>query len=315
MGKPKFEPRSSRINHPAYLALAESGELARRAEEAWRRVRQCHLCPRRCGANRLAGERGFCAAPAEAIVASHNRHNGEEPPISGTRGSGAIFFGHCTMRCVFCQNFPISQKGVGHQVGTTGLAERMLDLQRRGCHNVNLVTPTHYVHEILAALVVAAEKGFRLPLVYNTSGYESLETLPLLDGVIDVYLPDIKYADDRMAEKYSSGRNYVEANRAALREMWRQVGPLEEDEEGVARRGLIIRHLVLPGGISGTADCLNFLVREISPHVHLSLMSQYFPANRAEEFPEINRRVSKREYAPLVKQDKRLGFSGWIQPL
>ena len=304
-----------RDHPPAYLALAASGELARRADEAQRRVERCDLCPRRCGVNRRAGERGFCGARAQASVASHNRHDGEEPPISGTRGSGTIFLSHCTMRCVFCQNFPISQKGVGRQVGPLGLAERMLDLQRRGCHNVNFVTPTHYVHEILTALVLAVEKGFALPLVWNTSGFESLETLRLLDGVVAVYLPDIKYADNRMAEKYSSGRGYVEANRAALREMWRQVGPLELDEEGVARRGMIVRHLVLPGGIAGTADCLDFLAREISPHVHLALMSQYFPANRADEFPEINRRVSKKEYAPLVKQAERIGFSGWIQPL
>lgn len=304
-----------RDHPPAYLALAASGELARRADEAQRRVERCDLCPRRCGVNRRAGERGFCGARAQASVASHNRHDGEEPPISGTRGSGTIFLSHCTMRCVFCQNFPISQKGVGRQVGPLGLAERMLDLQRRGCHNINFVTPTHYVHEILTALVLAVEKGFALPLVWNTSGFESLETLRLLDGVVAVYLPDIKYADNRMAEKYSSGRGYVEANRAALREMWRQVGPLELDEEGVARRGMIVRHLVLPGGIAGTADCLDFLAREISPHVHLALMSQYFPANRADEFPEINRRVSKKEYAPLVKQAERIGFSGWIQPL
>jgi putative pyruvate formate lyase activating enzyme len=323
------------LNGPTYLALAESGELARRADEARRRVAQCDLCPGRCGVNRPAGERGFCGAPAEAVVASHNRHDGEEPPISGARGSGTIFLSHCTMRCVFCQNFPISQQAVGRQVGAAGLAERMLELQSRGCHNVNFVTPTHYVHEILAALLIAVEKGFRLPLVWNTSGYESLETLRLLDGVVAVYLPDIKYADNRMAEKYSSGRGYVEANRAALREMWRQVGPLEvaqvdkvaqavglrdgatgaQTGDGVAQRGMIVRHLVLPGGAAGTADCLDFLAREISPQVHLSLMSQYFPANRAAEFPEINRRVSKKEYAPLVKQAKRIGFGGWIQPL
>ena len=298
-----------------YLALTRNGELARRADEARRRVEHCDLCPRQCGVNRLAGQRGFCGAPAEAVVASHNRHDGEEPPISGARGSGTIFLGHCTMRCVFCQNFPISQQGVGRQVGATGLAERMLELQRRGCHNVNFVTPTHFVHEVLAALALAVKQGFALPLVWNTSGFESLETLRLLDGVVAIYLPDIKYADDRMAEKYSSGRGYVEANRAALREMWRQVGPLELDGEGVARRGMIVRHLVLPGGIAGTTDCLDFLAREISPHVHLSLMSQYFPANRADEFPEINRRVSKKEYAPLTKQAERIGFSGWIQPL
>ena len=315
-------------DYPSYLALARNDELARRANEARRRVSHCDLCPRACGVNRAAGERGFCGAPLEAIVASHNRHDGEEPPISGTRGSGTIFLGHCTMRCVFCQNFPISQRGVGRQVGAAGLAGMMLELQRRECHNVNFVTPTHYVHEILAALVLAVEQDFALPLVWNTSGYESLETLRLLDGVVDIYLPDIKYADDRMAEKYSQGRNFVAANRAALGEMWRQVGPLEmspsasdpsdlSDSSGpaIARRGMIVRHLVLPGGIAGTADCLQFLAREISPHVHLSLMSQYFPANRVEEFPELNRRVTQEEYAPLADLAEQLGFDGWLQPL
>ncbi|MBM3335453.1 radical SAM protein, partial [Candidatus Sumerlaeota bacterium] len=253
-------------------------------------------------------------APAEVVVASHNRHDGEEPPISGTRGSGTIFLSHCTMRCVFCQNFPISQKGVGRQVGAVGLAEMMLDLQRRGCHNVNFVTPTHFVHEILAALVLAVEGGFGLPLLWNTSGYESVETLKLLDGIVDIYLPDIKYADNKMAAKYSSAINYVEANRAALREMWRQVGPLVLDDDGIAQRGMIVRHLVLPRGIAGTPDCLDFLAREVSPRVHLSLMSQYFPANRAEEFPEINSQVTRREYKPLASLARKLDFPGWLQP-
>ncbi len=326
---------------PSYLALAADGELARRAAQARKRIERCDLCPRACAINRLAGERGFCRAPARAVVASHNRHDGEEPPISGTRGSGTIFFTYCTMRCVYCQNFPISQGGVGREVGAEGLAEMMLDLQARGCHNVNFVTPTHFVHEILTALAIAVEKGFRLPLVYNTSGYESLETLRLLDGVMDIYLPDIRYADERLAERYSSGRGFVAANRAALREMWRQVGPLRVDlvestpsalphlsdssdsttppaspvGAEIARSGLIVRHLVMPRGITGTRDCLEFLAREISPSVHLSLMSQYFPANRAAEFPEINRPITRREYAPLVRLAEQIGFSGWIQPL
>lgn len=298
---------------PGYLSLAACGELARRAEAARQRLERCDLCPRRCGVNRLKGERGFCGAPAEAVVASHNRHDGEEPPISGTHGSGTIFFTHCTMRCVFCQNFPISQKGVGRKVGAKGLAEMMLELQRRHCHNINFVTPTHFVHEILAALLLAVDRGFVLPLVYNTSGYESLETLQLLEGVVDIYLPDIKYADNGPAAKYSSAPNYVEANREALREMWRQVGPLETDEHGIARRGLIVRHLVLPRGLSQTEKCLEFLAREISPDVHLSLMRQYFPANRAARFRELRRRVSKKEYLPLVERAERLGFPGWIQ--
>lgn len=265
--------------------------------------------------DRTTGELGFCRAPADAVVASHNRHDGEEPPISGTRGSGTIFFGHCTMRCAFCQNFPISQEGVGARVGTKGLARMFLDLQKRGCHNINFVTPTHYVHEILAALERAVADGFRLPLVYNTSGFESLETLRLLDGVIDIYLPDIKYADDAVAKRYSQADGFVSINRAALSEMWRQVGPLEEDEAGVARRGMIVRHLVLPGGLAGTADCLHWLASELSPTIHLSLMSQYFPANRACGLPEIAEHVADGEYAPLVALAEDIGFSGWIQPI
>jgi putative pyruvate formate lyase activating enzyme len=299
---------------PSYLALYESGELARRADEARGRLAACDLCPRRCGTDRLGGQAGFCGAPADAVVASHNRHDGEEPPISGTRGSGTIFFSHCTLRCVFCQNYPISQQGVGRRVGAAGLAEMFLDLQKRGCHNVNFVTPTHYVPEILAALLAAIPRGFRLPLVYNTSGFESLETLALLDGVIDIYLPDIKYADDKSARRLSAAPSFVETNRAALREMWRQVGPLDEDDEGVARRGLIVRHLVLPHQLAGTRDCLEWLAREIGPAVHVSLMSQYFPANRAEEFDALRRRVTEDEYAPLTDLAFELGFPGWIQP-
>jgi len=304
---------------PSYLPLAQSGELARRAQAAREMLRACSICPRACGVDRLAGERGVCRQGAAPVVASWNRHRWEEPPISGTRGSGTIFFSGCVGRCLFCQNWPISQLGHGQEVSETRLAEMMLELQGQGAHNINLVTATHFVPAVLAALDVAAREGLRLPLVYNCGGYERVETLRLLDGVVDVYLPDAKYADDAVARRLSGFPDYVAVNRAALREMHRQAGDeLTLDEDGLARRGLIVRHLVLPGGLAGTAEVLRWIAGELSPRVPVSLMAQYFPAYRAlddqPEDPALGRPITPDEYQAALEAFDAAGLErGWRQ--
>ena len=300
---------------PSYLELHDSGELQRRIEQAYEVLHHCTLCPRDCGIDRLAGEKGYCRAGAEPVVASWNAHPWEEPPISGTRGSGTIFFTHCTARCLFCQNYPISQLGVGQQVPVQRLGAMMLELQARGCHNLNLVTPTHFVPQILAALALAIEGGFRLPLVYNSSGYDAVETVRLLDGVVDIYLPDAKYADDAIAQRLSGFRGYVEANRAALREMYHQVGDeLLLDENGLAVRGLIIRHMVLPDGLAGTEQVLAWIARELKPSVYISLMAQYFPAHKAVGDPVLGRRITHEEYLRALTAFDELELEhGWRQ--
>ena len=299
---------------PSYLNLLEAGELRRRVEAAREMLRECHVCPRRCGTNRLEGKVGFCLTPDVASVASYNDHHGEEPCISGTRGSGVIFFTSCNLRCVFCQNYPISHLQVGQPATHERLAEMMLELQARGVHNINFVTPSHVVPQILEGLLLAAERGLHIPLVYNTSGYDSLESLRLLDGTVDIYLPDAKYGSNESALKYSNVSGYVEANRAAIKEMWRQVGPVELDDAGRARRGMILRHLVLPNGIAGTRDVLGFVAREISPDVTISLMNQYFPANRAHSLPELSRKLTTEEYEAAVNYLLEFGLEkGYVQ--
>ena len=300
---------------PGYLALNRSGELTHRSEVAYSLLSPCRLCPRECGADRLSGEEGFCRSGDQPKVASWTLHPWEEPPISGTRGSGTIFFSGCTGRCLFCQNYPISQLGVGNVVTVERLAEMMVELQRRGAHNVNLVTPTHFVPQILAALPPAIEMGLRLPVVYNSSGYESVEVLRLLDGVVDVWLPDAKYATDDVARRLSGFSRYVEHNHAALGEMYRQVGDeLLLDDEGIAQRGLIIRHLVLPGGLAGTREVLRWIAKELSPRVHVSLMGQYFPAYRAVGHPLLGRKLTTEEYEDaLAAFDEADLERGWRQ--
>lgn len=301
-------------DEPSYLRL-ELHEIKRRVEIAYSRLRSCDLCPWRCRVDRVNGKkRGVCRSFSKVRVASYNLHFGEEPPISGKRGSGTIFFSNCTLHCVFCQNYPISQIGVGKEYSDEELAGMMLYLQDKGAHNVNFVTPTHFVANILNALHFAVKKGFRLPLVYNTSGYEVVDTLKLLDGVIDIYLPDIKYSDDKMAKKYSRAKEYVKHNREALKEMYRQVGNLILNDDGVAVRGLIIRHLVLPNDISGTRESMKFIAEELSPDVTVSLMSQYFPAYKASSYRELWRRITPQEYLAAVEAMEDYGLKkGWTQ--
>ena len=301
---------------PGYLSLFQSGELQRRAEEALSRLSRCRVCPRQCDVDRLGDERGYCRAGRRAIVASWNRHPWEEPPISGTRGSGTIFFGGCSGRCRFCQNYPISQLGVGREIEEAELARMMLELQGKGCHNINLITATHVVPQVLAALVQAVEGGLSVPLVYNCAGYESLETLQLLDGVVDIYLPDAKYADDENAREFSGFPHYVEVNRAALREMYRQVGELQVDHDGIAERGMIVRHMVLPGGIAGTAQVLHWIATALSPTVHVSLLGQYFPAHRAIGHPLLGRKLTWEEYDAACAAFEEVGLeNGWLQEM
>ena len=299
----------------SYLDLKDSGELAERAQALREIVRWCRLCPRECRVDRSHGVLGYCRAGETARVASHNAHHGEEPPISGTRGSGTIFLAYCTMRCVFCQNFPISQLGNGRDVSDEELAGLFLALQKRGCHNLNFVTPTHYLHAIVSALDIAAERGFHLPIVYNTSGYERVETLRLLDGIVDVYLPDMKYANNDTARRLSDAGGYVERNLEAVREMHRQVGDLEVGDDGLARRGLLVRHLMLPGIESDTLVVLDRLRTEVSATAWVSLMSQYFPAHRAAAMEGMDRRIAPEAYQEAVEWMEGSSLNGWTQPI
>ncbi len=300
---------------PSYLALHRSGELRERARAATAALAHCTLCPRMCGVDRLHGGRGACNMGAEPVIASWNVHPWEEPPISGTRGSGTIFLSGCTGKCIFCQNYPISQLGYGNTVTAERFAGMMLALQRRGCHNINFVTPTHFAPQILAAVDLAAGWGLRTPLVYNTSGYERVETLRLLEAVIDLWLPDAKYTDDAVALRVSGFPHYLEHNRAALREIFRQAGAeLVCDEHGIARRGMIVRHLVLPEGLADSPGVLRWLAAELSPHVHVSLMDQYFPAHKALADPQLGRKITPEEYAAALDAFEAAGLeNGWTQ--
>ncbi|MCE5250650.1 radical SAM protein [bacterium] len=266
-----------------------------------------------CKANRIRSNKGVCRSGSHAVVASHNTHNGEEPPISGYAGSGTIFFSGCSGRCLFCQNYPISQLNTGTPVSDKRLAFMMLDLQKRGCHNINLVTPTHFLPSIVHAISIAVKSGLRLPIVYNTSGYERVEILELLNGIVDIYLPDCKYADDNAASVLSGFDDYVAHNRSALKEMFRQVGNLRI-VNGIATKGLLVRHLILPDNLSGTETVLKFLAREISRNLYVSLMDQYFPAYRATNHAVLSRRINTEEYNESLEFFTACGLhNGWIQ--
>jgi len=292
---------------PAYLTLPP-GELKRRVEAAYARMAQCDLCARNCGVNRLEGEMGVCRTVVRARVSSYGPHLGEEDPLRGWCGSGTIFFSRCNLRCQFCQNFEISQRDSGEEVSAERLAQMMLDLQARGCHNINLVSPSHVVAQILEAVLIAAGRGLRLPLVYNTGGYDSLAALRLLDGVVDIYMPDMKYAHGRMSRRFSGVSDYPQVNRAAVREMYRQVGDLQVDEQGLARRGLLVRHLVLPNDVAGTDAVMRFLAEEISASTYVNLMDQYRPAYRAHRIADLNRRITEDEYRRTVQMAQEAGL-------
>ncbi len=280
----------------------------------------CDICPRECHVNRLKNERGFCHSGYLPIVSTVCTHFGEEPPISGSKGSGTVFFGNCNMRCAYCQNYQISQdwrKQRFKEISFRKLAEEMLYLQDKlGCHNINFVSPSHFVPQLVRAVQEGVPLGLRVPLVYNSSGYDSVETLKELDGIISIYLPDLRYASDNWARKFSRAQNYVEHARSAIKEMYRQAGELAVDESGVAQRGLIVRHLILPNGLAGSEESLQWLAREVSPTVAVSIMAQYHPSHRAQHIPTLSRTISEAEYEEVVRLLDELGLeSGWVQEL
>ena len=293
---------------PAYVALLRSGELKRRVAEAYERLRECDLCARECGVNRREGEVGVCRTGERAVVCSHHAHFGEENPLVGAHGSGTIFFSLCNLNCQYCQNYDISQVGTGREVEPEALAAMMLQLQDEGCHNVNFVSPSHVVAQILAGVLIAAQAGLRLPLVYNTGGYDSMAALRLLNGVFDMYMPDMKYADEVVGRRYSKVKDYPTVNRAAVKEMHRQVGDLVLDGRGVALRGLLVRHLVLPNGLAGTAEIARFLAEEVSRDTYINVMDQYRPCYRANEYPALDRRITQAEYAEAVAAVRAVGL-------
>ena len=285
-----------------------AGKLHERVEQALAVLESCQLCPRRCQVNRLKGELGKCNAGRQAVVSSYTPHFGEESPLVGSEGSGTIFFTYCNLRCCFCQNYTISQLGEGQEVSAREVAGMMLSLERDGCHNINFVSPTHVVPQILEALEMAVESGLCVPLVYNSGGYDSVETLKLLDGIIDIFMPDMKYSDEHNAGRYFGIKGYPAVNRAAVKEMHRQVGDLQLDNQGVATRGLLVRHLVLPNGLAGTAEVCHFLSQEISTDTYLNVMAQYRPCFRAFDVPELARSITREEFSEAVKTARGYGL-------
>lgn len=305
---------------PTYIAFYRSGELERRALRLEARLAACDICPRQCGVNRLQGELGYCHSGYLPIVSAVCAHHGEEPAISGTRGSGTIFFGNCNMRCVYCQNYQISQnwrKQKSKEIDCHTLAERMLYLQDElGCHNINFVSPSHFVPQLVRAVLEAVPMGLHVPLVYNSSGYDSVASLKELDGIISIYLPDLRYASNKWAKKFSGAADYVTRAREAIKEMYRQVGDLVVDEYGIAQKGLIVRHLILPNGLAGSEESLSWLVREVSPTVTVSIMSQYMPVHKAPRIPLLSRKITDEEYKAVLRLLDDLGIeSGWIQEI
>lgn len=308
-------------NHPMtrpYVEACVSGLIRQRIQSVWQGLTSCRLCPRRCKKNRLAGETGFCRTTDKALVASYGPHFGEEAALVGSHGSGTIFFGHCNLGCVFCQNYDISHgmndDAIGAEVDHLQLAAIMVELQEMGCHNINFVTPTHVVPQILKALPPAVEMGLHIPLVYNSSGYEEVETLQLLDGIIDIYMPDFKFWKPASAARYCRARNYPGQAIKAIREMQRQVGTLTLDHKGVADHGLLLRHLIMPGGLEETRYILHFIARKISADTFVNIMGQYHPCGQAHAFPEIDRLITAREYEQALRHAEEAGLTRTEQP-
>jgi putative pyruvate formate lyase activating enzyme len=294
---------------PLYLQTHRRGLLQEKIAAAYDILSQCTLCPRNCLVDRHHGERGWCRTGDQPVTSSYGPHFGEEDPLVGSRGSGTIFFTHCNLYCIFCQKYEISHGGEGEEVSLADLAAMMLSLQQRGCHNINFVTPSHQVYQILAALPLAIERGLTAPLVYNTGGYDAVETLRLLDGVIDIYMPDFKFWDPAVAEGLCQTGDYPEVARQAVKEMHRQVGDLALDEDGVARRGLLVRHLVLPDGLAGTGEIMKFLAREISPHTYVNVMGQYRPCGRASEHASLRKNLTALEHAEALRLAREDGLT------
>jgi len=292
---------------PVYLKLSKE-ELEERIEKAFQILESCNLCPRNCKVNRLKGEKGFCKTTDKPIISSWGPHMGEEPPLVGSKGSGTIFFTNCNLHCIFCQNYTISHLGEGIEITFNKLASIMIYLQMSGCHNINFVTPTHQVPMILKALKIAIEADLRLPLIYNCGGYESVETLKLLDGIIDIYMPDFKYANAEVAKKYSKAEDYPKIAKAAIIEMHRQVGDLYINPLGIAERGLLVRHLVLPDSLAGTEEVVKFIVEEISDNTYVNIMDQYYPCYKAFDYPPLDRRITTEEFFEALNIAKKAGL-------
>ena len=290
---------------PGYVGLFEKGELNRRIRLIEEFLGACQLCPRRCGVNRREGEIGYCGAGSELTVSSAFAHFGEESPLVGLRGSGTIFLTHCNLRCVFCQNYDISHLGRGETTTSDEMTRAMLRLQGLGCHNINFVTPTHYAPQIVASLPGAIKMGLRIPIVYNCSGYESLDVIRLLEGVVDIYMPDAKFMDGKYSRQFLNTPDYPEVLKGVLKEMHRQVGDLTIDSRGIAERGLLIRHLVMPGRVASSEEVLKFIAEDLSPHSYVNIMDQYRPEYRAHEYPDLNRRITHEEYAEAIQMAKR----------
>jgi putative pyruvate formate lyase activating enzyme len=293
---------------PSYIKLYEEGALEERTEKALAILEECRLCPRNCGVNRLEGEKGFCETGRKARVASYNAHFGEESPLVGSHGSGTIFISSCNLLCSFCQNYEISHEREGVDVEPEQMAHMMNQLYQMGCHNINIVTPSHVVPQLLEALPIAIEKGLKIPLVYNSSGYDSVRTLRLLEGIFDIYMPDFKFWDGAFAERYCQAPDYREVAVEAVREMHRQVGDLVVDDRGVALRGLIVRHLVMPDRVAGTGEIVRFLAEEISPNTYVNVMDQYRPCGAAHRDSLIKRRLSSQEFREAMEMARKAGL-------
>lgn len=300
--------------YPSYLDAYKNKTLHKKISETLELLENCAICPRKCKINRIKNEHGFCRTGRHAVVCSYFSHHGEEPPVSGTKGSGTIFFANCNMRCIYCQNFEFSQHSEGKEVTTEELASYMIALQKEGCHNINFVTPTHVMPQILEALKLAIEAGLNIPIIYNTSGYELPEIINILEGIVDIYLTDMRYSDNHMALKYSDAPDYPELNRKSTLEMFRQVNTAQFDINEIITRGLIIRHLVLPEDICGTEKILKFISEELTPETYISLMSQYHPCFEAAANPPLDRRITLDEYERAITLMEQYCLkNGWIQ--
>lgn len=294
---------------PSYIKSFKKGLLKKKTEKAYKILKSCVLCPRRCKVDRLSDERGICKTGKKAAVSSYDPHFGEEAPLVGTHGSGTIFFTHCNLLCIFCQNYDISHLGYGTEVDDEKLADMMMELQNGGCHNINFVTPSHVVPQILSALDIAVRKGLNIPLIYNTGGYDNVETLKILEGVIDIYMPDFKFWDPKISELTCKAPDYPEIARQALIEMHRQVGDLILDENGIAQRGLLIRHLVLPNNLAGTRDIMKFIAEKISKNSYVNIMAQYRPCGKASEIKELSRHLDANEFKKALRIAQEEGIS------
>lgn len=295
------------MDNPSYLKLYNEAKLSVRINKALEIISNCKLCPHKCEVDRTQGEKGICESDSRIKIASYGPHFGEEKPLVGHKGSGTIFFSNCNLKCIYCQNYEISHYGKGHYVTPERLADIMINLQEKGCHNINLVTPTHMVYGILKSLKIACKKGLNIPLVYNSGGYESIETLNLLDGIIDIYMPDIKYGDSKKAEKYSNAPDYFKIVKKAIIEMYQQVGNLKT-RNGIAKKGLIIRHLVLPKNISGSKGVIDFIVHEVSRDTFFNLMDQYYPSYKADQDDKLNKRIDYDRFNKLINYAQQRGL-------